>query len=108
MATAPDVLFHRYFQQLPPYEQQIYRGKKDLDLIEQPLQGLLRAIQANLNEALRNERQNVPEHVPHPPFYMDFVDSEDATAMAFTERCVSIELRHSQVEFTEFYSLGVC
>ena len=68
MATAPDVLFHRYFQQLPPYKQQIYRGKKDLDLIEEPLQGLLRAIQANLNEALRNERQNVPEHVPHPPF----------------------------------------
>src|SRR5882724_2185367 len=28
---------------------------------------------------------NVPEHVPHPPFYMDFVDSEDANAMAFTE-----------------------
>lgn len=85
MATAPDILFHRYFQQLPPYKREIYRGKKDLDLIEQPLQGLLRAIQANLNEALRNERQNVPEHVPHPPFYMDFVDSEDANAMAFSE-----------------------
>jgi len=68
MATAPDILFHRYFQQLPPYKREIYRGKKDLDLIEEPLQGLLRAIQANLNEALRNERQNVPEHVPHPPF----------------------------------------
>jgi len=85
MATAPDILFHRYFQQLPPYKREIYRGKNDLDLIEEPLQGLLRAIQANLNEALRNERQNVPEHVPHPPFYMDFVDSEDANAMAFTE-----------------------
>src|SRR5881628_538520 len=42
---------------LPPYKKDIYRGKKDLDLIEQPLQDLLRAIQANLNEALRNERQ---------------------------------------------------
>jgi hypothetical protein len=45
----------------------------------------LRGIQANLNEALRNERQDVPEHVPHPPFYIDFIDSEDANAMAFTE-----------------------
>ena len=39
MATAPDILFHRYFQQLPPYKREIYRGKKDLDLIEEPLQG---------------------------------------------------------------------
>ena len=61
MATAPDVLFHRYFQQLPPYKQEIYRGKNDLDLIEQPLQDLLRAIQANLNEALRNELRCSPE-----------------------------------------------
>lgn len=45
MATAPDILFHRYFQQLPPKKRAIYRGKKDLDLIEQPLQDLLRAIQ---------------------------------------------------------------
>ncbi len=85
MATAPDILFHRYFQQLPEYRREIYRGKKDLDLIEEPLQGLLRTIQANLNEALKNERQNVPEHVPHPPFYMDYIDSDTANAMAFTE-----------------------
>jgi hypothetical protein len=85
MATAPDILFHRYFQQLPDYKREIYRGKKDLDLLEQPLQYLLRGIQTNLNQALRNERRDVPEHVPHPPFYMDFVDSEDANAMAFTE-----------------------
>jgi hypothetical protein len=85
MAAAPDVLFHRYFQQLPAYRRAIYRGKQDLNLIEPPLQDLLRALQDNLNEALRNERQNVPEHVPHPPFHMDFIDSDDANAMAFTE-----------------------
>jgi hypothetical protein len=45
----------------------------------------LRAIQANLNDALRNERQDVPEHVPRPPFHMDFIDSDDANALAFTE-----------------------
>lgn len=85
MATAPDILFHRYFQQLPEYKREIYRGKKDLDLIEQPLQDLLRAIQTNLNDALKNERQGIPEHVPHPPFHMDFVDSDIANALAFTE-----------------------
>ena len=45
----------------------------------------MRAIQANLNEALGNERKDVPEHVPHSPFYVDFIDSDDANAMAFTE-----------------------
>ena len=43
--------------QLPDYKREIYRGKKDLDLLEQPLQDLLRGIQTNLNEALRNERR---------------------------------------------------
>jgi hypothetical protein len=85
MAAAPDVLFHRYFQQLPPNQRAIYRGKLDLDVIEPPQRDLLRALQDNLNEALRNERQNVPEHVPHPPFHMDFIDSDDANAMAFIE-----------------------
>ena len=59
MASAPDILFHRYFQQLPAFKREIYRGKKDLDLIGQPLHDLLQAIQANLNEALKNERQDV-------------------------------------------------
>lgn len=45
----------------------------------------MRGIQANLNEALRNERLDVPEHVAHPPFHMDFIDSDDANALAFTE-----------------------
>jgi len=85
MKTAPDILFHRYFQQLPPYWKDIYRGKQDLDLVEQPVQDLLRAIQTKLNVALRNERQDVPEHVPHPPFHLDFIDSADANALAFIE-----------------------
>jgi hypothetical protein len=85
VAAAPDVLFHRYFQQLPAYRRAIYRGKQELDAIERPLQDLLRALQANLNEALQNERQDVPEHVAHPPFHMDFIDSDDANALAFTE-----------------------
>jgi len=82
VAAAPDVLFHRYFQQLPAYRRAIYRGKQQLDAIERPLQDLLRALQANLNEALQNERQDVPEHVAHPPFHMDFIDSDDAKALA--------------------------
>jgi hypothetical protein len=45
----------------------------------------LRAIQANLNEALRNSGTMFPSHVPHPPFYMDFIDSDDANVLAFTE-----------------------
>jgi hypothetical protein len=85
MAAAPEVLFHRYFQGLSPRLRAIYRGKHDLDLVERPLQDVLRAIQTNLIEALRNERRDVREHVPHPPFHVDFIDSDHANAMAFTE-----------------------
>jgi hypothetical protein len=35
------------------------------------------------NESLRNEKQDVPEHVDHPPFYVDYVDSSVQNALAF-------------------------
>lgn len=35
------------------------------------------------NEALRNEKQGVPEHVEHPPFHVDYVDADIQNAIAF-------------------------
>jgi hypothetical protein len=58
------------------------------DAIEPPLQDLLRALQANLNEALLNERQNVPEHVPHPPFHMAFIESDPRQCSASVDLLV--------------------
>ncbi len=43
----------------------------------------LLAFKKTLNEALRNEKKNVPEHVEHPPFHFDFVDSTIPNALAF-------------------------
>jgi hypothetical protein len=43
----------------------------------------LRLIQETFNEALRNEKQGVPEHVDHPPFHVDYVDSSIQNALAF-------------------------
>jgi len=43
----------------------------------------LTSIQEALNEALRNEKKNVPEHVSHPPFHFDYVDSIVPNALAF-------------------------
>ena len=47
------------------------------------MRSLLASIQDGLNEALRNEKKNVPEHVDHPPFHFDFVDSSIPNALAF-------------------------
>lgn len=62
---------------------QNYRGKKDLDLLQPMVRSLLVSIQEALNEALRNEKKNVPEHVDHPPFHFDYVDSDTPNALAF-------------------------
>jgi hypothetical protein len=43
--------------------------------------------QNSFNQELRNEKLNVPEHVSHPPFHFDYVDSDIQNALAFrTER----------------------
>jgi hypothetical protein len=47
------------------------------------IQEQLRGIQETFNEALRNEKQGVPEHVDHPPFHVDYVDSSIQNALAF-------------------------
>jgi len=43
---------------------------------------LLVKIKDAFNEALRNEKKNVPEHVEHAPFEFDFVDSAIPNAFA--------------------------
>jgi hypothetical protein len=32
---------------------------------------------------LRNEKQGIPEHVPHPPFYFDYVETNVPNAITF-------------------------
>ena len=84
MSIPPEVLFHRYFQTLSPADRETYKGKKDLDRLQQPtVQSLLVAIQKQFNEALRDEKKNVPEHVDHPPFHFDYIDSSTPNALAF-------------------------
>jgi hypothetical protein len=53
MPLPPEVLFHRYFQELGPFDRKKYRGKHDLERLEPPeLRPLLVAIQGALNEGL--------------------------------------------------------
>lgn len=81
----PEVVFHRFFRskELSPTGRQDYKGKKDLDVLQPAVRSLLASIQEVLNEALRNEKTNIPEHVNHPPFHFDFVDSTIPNALAF-------------------------
>lgn len=87
MTTSPEVLFHRYFQN--PAKSQAcriaYKGKQDLDSRElsPTLAAFLREIQCALNKALRNEKQNVPEHVDHYPFHFDYIEGTVSNALAF-------------------------
>src|ERR1700730_14406195 len=85
MAIPPEVIFHRFFQskEISPVDRQDYRGKQDLDVLPPAVRSLLSRVQETLNEALHNEKKNVPEHVDHPPFHFDFVDSSVPNAVAF-------------------------
>jgi hypothetical protein len=85
MSIPPEVAFHRFFRskELSATDREDYKGKKDLDQLQPAFRSLLAGIQEALNEALRNEKQNVPEHVDHLPFHFDFVDSRIPNALAF-------------------------
>lgn len=92
MAIPPEVLFNRYFQRHFPYvppvrpedpDPRLYRGRHDLGGLPLVVQEQLRAIQETFNQALQNEKQGVPEHVAHPPFHVDYVDSSIQNALAF-------------------------
>jgi hypothetical protein len=43
----------------------------------------LTVIQGSFNESLLNEKRDVPEHVGHPPLYLDYIDSDRSNAHAF-------------------------
>jgi hypothetical protein len=94
MAVPPEVAFNRFLQEHFPYippvrpedpDPRLYRGRHDLAGLPPSLQEQLRSIQETYNEALRNEKRGVPEHVAHPPFHIDFVDSDIQNALAFRD-----------------------
>ena len=51
--------------------------------MEPTVRSLLAGIKESFNQALREEKKNVPEHVDHPPFHFDFIDSDISNALAF-------------------------
>jgi Peptidase family M48 len=92
MSVPPEILFDRFFQQFRHHKKPIrpedpdprlYKGKKDLSGLPPLVESLLTNIQSTFNEALRNEKQDVPEHKAHPPFHFDYIDSEVPNALAF-------------------------
>lgn len=85
VAEPPEILFHRYFQNPSrrPDDRRAYRGKQDLDTLPARFASFLRDVQDALNEALRNEKQNVAEHVEHPPFHFDYIEAAVPNALAF-------------------------
>lgn len=93
MSAPPEVLFDRFFQQFKGYPKQVrpedqdprpYKGKKNLSELQPDVETLLTSIQESFNEALRNEKKNIPEHKPHPPFHFDYIDSDIPNALAFS------------------------
>lgn len=85
MPIPPEILFHQFFQseELSRADRQNYKGKQDLDGLQPEVRSLLIGIQEAFNESLRNEKQDVPEHVDHPPFHFDYIDSSTPNALAF-------------------------
>lgn len=85
ISIPPEILFHRFFQsaELGPRDRELYRGKQDLENLPPDVRSLLDDIQEHTNESLRQENQNVPEHVDHPPFHFDYIESSVPNALAF-------------------------
>jgi hypothetical protein len=93
LAVPPEVLFHRYFQEIAPLRRSVrpedsdprpYKGKLNLDTLPDPaFRALLLRIQQGWNEALRNERRDIPGYVNHPAFHVDYIDSSLPNAIAF-------------------------
>jgi hypothetical protein len=84
MLIPPKVAFYGFFRSknLGPTDRQDYMGRKDSDVLQPAIRSLLVSIQEAINEALRNEKKNVPEHVDHPPFQFEFVDVNMSNALA--------------------------
>ncbi len=86
MKLPPEVLFHRHFTNLAnPNDRRLYRGKADLDRLKDctlPV-SLLRDLQDMMNLALLHDNKEIPEHVDHDAFHFDYVDSDEANALAF-------------------------
>jgi len=80
-AVPPEVLFDRYFRQR---RLRGYRGKKNLSTLRPELAAFLAEVQSALNEALKGENRQMPGHVEHPPFYFDYIDSDEPNALAFS------------------------
>ena len=88
MSIPPEVEFDRFLRnELRAEDRHLYKGKQDLDALSQPqLRTLLASIQDALNQALSNEKQDIPEHVPHPPFHFDYVESSVSNAVTFRSK----------------------
>jgi hypothetical protein len=94
MAVPPEVVFSRYFQKHFPYippvraedpDLRLYKGRDDLSGRPPSFQETLRRIQEDFNQALRNGKRTVPEHVDDQPFQFDYVDSGVKNAIAFRD-----------------------
>jgi hypothetical protein len=82
MSAPPEVVFDRCLRAGNASSREQYKGKHDLEGLPPRFKPLLLALQEALNRALSNEQQ-VPEHVSHPPFHVDYVDSGTVNALAF-------------------------
>jgi hypothetical protein len=78
----PAVLFDRYFRKRRLCG---YRGKKNLGTLRPELATFLADVQSALNDSLKNENRQMPGHVEHPPFFFDYIDSDEPNALAFRD-----------------------
>ena len=68
-----------------------YRGRADLEHLQIPSLPIetLTVLRQNFNDALAVEGQHIIDHAPHPPFYLDYIDSNCLNALAFTDGAYS-------------------
>jgi hypothetical protein len=84
MPLTPERAFDLYFNDGRSRKLRPYRGRARLDQLQGRTlpSNLLSDIQKSLNEALAVARK-FPDHSPHDPLHLDYVDSEISNALAF-------------------------
>jgi hypothetical protein len=86
MARLPEDVFDEFFQRLGAADRETYKGRKDLSTLSDQMRSFLVTMREQIMTALVSEGKTISEHVDHPPFYFDYVESRVPNALAFRDR----------------------
>jgi len=91
MTNVPhEVIFHRYFSQLPKYLRDVYRGRLDLDRFEIPeLANAFSGIQDEINSRWTQHAPRILAPSGEVKLHFDYIEAPDLNAITFGHEGIS-------------------